>query len=104
MTDETLEPLFRQLVAADASDLHLCEGEAPVMRVHGFLKPVELPPSVAAVPFAELTARLIGRGNFETFRAAREFDVGQDRVAVFGASSETMTFTSLRYSSSLFSA
>jgi len=25
--------------------------------------------------------------------AAREFDVGQDRVAVFGASSETMTFT-----------
>ena len=79
MTDETLEPLFRQLVDADASDLHLCEGEEPVMRVHGFLKPVELPPSVAAVPFAELTARLIGRGNFETFRAAREFD-GSDTI------------------------
>ncbi len=79
MTDEILDPLFRRLVAADASDLHWCEGEPPRLRVHGRLKPLDIPHELASLPFAELTARLIGRGNFETFRTAREFD-GADTI------------------------
>jgi len=74
MTDEIFESLFTRLVEADASDLHFCEGEDPCMRVHGFLKKVTLPLEMSVVSFSELTARLIGRGNFEQFRKVREFD------------------------------
>ncbi len=79
MTDETLNPLFDKMVAEDASALHWCEGEPPRLRVHGYLKPLGIPQELAAAPFAELTARLIGRGNFEKFRTVREFD-GSDTV------------------------
>ncbi len=79
MTKELFEPLFRQLVAADASDLHICEGETPCMRVHGFLKRIELPDVFSTVPFTELTACLIGKDNFEQFLKDREFD-GSDTI------------------------
>ncbi len=87
MTDSHLEPIFNALIEADASDLHLCEGEAPVMRVHGFLRPLSLPLSLAAKPVSDLTVKLIGKDNYERFRKEREFDgsdttVGDRRIRI----------------------
>lgn len=79
MTDETLNPLFEKMVAEDASDLHWCEGERPRLRIHGYLKEMGVPTQLMNVSFGEVTARLVGRGNFERFRTAREFD-GSDTV------------------------
>ena len=79
MTDETLNPLFDKMVAEDASDLHWCEGERPRLRVHGYLKEMGVPTQLMNVSFGEITARLIGHGNFEKFSTAREFD-GSDTV------------------------
>ena len=87
MTDETLNPLFERMVLEDASDLHWCEGGMPRLRVHGSLRAMGAPTALKDVSFGELTARLIGRGNFETFRAEREFDgsdttVGERRIRI----------------------
>ncbi len=87
MTDETLNPLFERMVLEDASDLHWCEGDSPRLRVHGRLREMGVPTHLAGESFAELTARLIGRGNFETFRTVREFDgsdttVGERRIRI----------------------
>lgn len=74
MADALLEPLFLLMAEANASDLHWCEGDVPRLRVHGFLREVTPPEALRGLPFAELTARLIGRGNLERFLAEREFD------------------------------
>ena len=74
MPDSTLEPLFRLMDEARATDLHWCEGDVPRLRVHGFLRPAEVPEPLRGQPFAELTARLIGRGNLDRLMQEREFD------------------------------
>ena len=74
MADASLEPLFALMAEADASDLHWCEGDRPRLRVNGYLRPAELPASLEGLPFAELTARLIGRGNLDRLMQEREFD------------------------------
>ncbi len=74
MADACLEPLFALMAEANASDLHWCEGDAPRLRVNGFLRPVDLPEPLRAQPFAELTAKLIGRGNLDALMREREFD------------------------------
>lgn len=74
MPDTSLEPLFALLADADASDLHWCEGDVPRLRVHGFLRPAELPEGLRGQSFADLTARLIGRGNLDRLMREREFD------------------------------
>lgn len=74
MADASLEPLFRLMAEADASDLHWCEGDVPRLRVHGFLRAATPPEALRGQSFMELTACLIGRGNLERFMAAREFD------------------------------
>ncbi len=74
MTDETLNPLFERMVLDNASDLHWCEGDMPRLRVHGRLRAFGVPVALVGVPFWELTARLIGRGNFEDFQDRKEFD------------------------------
>lgn len=74
MADASLEPLFALMAEADASDLHWCEGDIPRLRVHGFLRPAEVPESLRGQSFVELTARLIGRGNLDRLMHDREFD------------------------------
>lgn len=74
MPDSTLEPLFRLMSEAGATDLHWCEGDVPRLRVNGFLRAAEAPAPLRALPFAELTARLIGRGNLDALMREREFD------------------------------
>ncbi len=74
MADARLEPLFRLMADAGASDLHWCEGESPRLRINGFLREVPPPDSIRAESFAGLTAMLIGRGNFDRFAAECEFD------------------------------
>lgn len=74
MADALLEPLFQMILEAEASDLHWCEGDLPHLRVHGFLREVDIPESLRGIAFAELTANLIGRGNLERFMNEREFD------------------------------
>ena len=74
MADACLEPLFALMAEANASDLHWCEGDSPRLRVNGFLRAAEVPESLRAQPFAELTAKLIGRGNLDVLMRDREFD------------------------------
>ena len=74
MADACLEPLFALMAEANASDLHWCEGDTPRLRVNGFLRAAEVPESLRALPFAELTAKLIGRGNLDVLMRDREFD------------------------------
>ena len=71
MTDEVLNPLFERMVLEGASDLHWCDGEQPCLRVHGYLRRLGFPSALEGRSFAELTERLIGRGNFTAFRASR---------------------------------
>jgi len=87
MTDETLSPLFERMILEDASDLHWCEGENPRLRINGYLRQFGVPTGLVDVSFGEMTARLIGRGNYETFRDRKEFDgsdttVGDRRIRI----------------------
>jgi twitching motility protein PilT len=74
MTDPTLDPLFRIMIDADATDLHWFDGGEPTLRVHGYLMSAPVPPELAGVPFADLTARLVGADGLETLRRSREYD------------------------------
>lgn len=79
MTDSILDPLFSMMVEADATDLHWFDGGTPTLRIHGYLRNVATPPELAALPFQELTTRLIGEKGLETLRRVREYD-GADTV------------------------
>lgn len=88
MTESSiLEPLFQKMVEADATDLHWCEGEKPRIRVHGFLREMELPDGIPAQNFALLTESLIGHQSMEQFARDLEFDgsatvVGGRRIRI----------------------
>ena len=74
MTPETLEPLFEAMAAADATDLHWCEGEAPRIRVHGRLRAMDVPESLRGAAFPDLTAMLAGKEGFDRLLSEREYD------------------------------
>ena len=69
-----LTPLFDEMIAKGASDLHWSDGDVPRLRLHGFLEPIEIPESLRKRSFESLTEELIGHWAYEQFRHNLEFD------------------------------
>lgn len=73
MTEFTLIDLFEQMAAAGASDLHLCAGSPPVLRVRGELERMELPP-FSAEEMRALVYRITTLEQQKTLEVERELD------------------------------
>lgn len=70
-----LEPLLREMVEANASDLFLAEGKPPAWRVDGMVA-VTLHPASTHDELASLMSSTLLPAQLETFRAKGDIDVG----------------------------
>jgi twitching motility protein PilT len=73
VTEFTLIDLFEQMAAAGASDLHLCAGSPPVLRVRGELERMELP-SISAEEMRALLYRITTLEQQKNLEVERELD------------------------------
>jgi twitching motility protein PilT len=71
--DYTLLDLFERMAAAGASDLHLCAGSAPVLRIRGILGRLDLPP-LDADEMRDLVYRLTTLDQQKVLEVERELD------------------------------
>lgn len=71
----SLEDLLRQAVAMNASDVHLCTGIPPSVRVHGSIAPAAGWPSLTPRDTESVVAYLLDAGQQERFAATREMDL-----------------------------
>jgi twitching motility protein PilT len=86
-----IDHLFAQMVAADASDLHLSAGAPPQMRVHGEMRPVDPgAPRLSTEDVVQLIAPIIPGRNRARFEKRHDSDfayeidgVGRFRANVF---------------------
>lgn len=81
-----LDALLNAFRASRASDLHLTEEEAPRLRIHGELCPMEGFSAPSEAEIRILSGQLIGKENFERFERENELDMaiecGGDRLRV----------------------
>ena len=68
-----IEPLLRQTVERDASDLHLCVGRPPLIRLHGDLIALDHP-SLASADVQTLCCGMLGHTQRRRFDAEHELD------------------------------
>jgi twitching motility protein PilT len=73
VTEFTLIDLFEQMAEAGASDLHLCAGSPPVLRVRGNLERLELPP-ISAEEMRALVYRITTLEQQKELEVERELD------------------------------
>ena len=73
--DIDLIGLLSHMVEADASDLYICEGKRPAMRVHGSVTPVDVNPTTKQQTKALLDRVLIGTSKAR-FERSGDLDVG----------------------------
>jgi twitching motility protein PilT len=73
VTEFTLVDLFERMAGAGASDLHLCSGSPPVLRVRGELERLELPP-ITAEEMRALVYRITTLEQQKTLEVERELD------------------------------
>ncbi|HEY8645911.1 MAG TPA: type IV pilus twitching motility protein PilT [Gaiellaceae bacterium] len=69
----TLIDLFEQMAAAGASDLHLCAGSPPVLRVRGELERLDIPP-LTAEEMRDLVYRITTLDQQKELEVERELD------------------------------
>ncbi|MDR1491416.1 MAG: PilT/PilU family type 4a pilus ATPase [Planctomycetaceae bacterium] len=67
--------LLLELVERNGSDLHLAEGNRPVMRIHGVLYPLEHYQPLVAEQTQTLIKDIVGETSFKRLLAAGELDV-----------------------------
>ena len=70
----TLEALLTQAVAQQASDLHLCAGQPPMVRQHGALTPLHAHPAISAEALQTLLAELLDEKQLAQFAQGHELD------------------------------
>jgi twitching motility protein PilT len=73
VADYTLLDLFEQMAAAGASDLHLCAGSAPVLRVRGELQRLDVP-ALDSEQMRDLVYRLTTLEQQKVLEVERELD------------------------------
>jgi twitching motility protein PilT len=73
VTTFTLIDLFEQMAAAGASDLHLCAGSPPILRVRGDLERMEHPP-ITAEEMRNLVYRITTLEQQKELEVERELD------------------------------
>jgi twitching motility protein PilT len=73
VTEFTLIDLFEQMAAAGASDLHLCAGSPPVLRVRGNLERMEFP-SISSEEMRALVYRITTLEQQKELEVERELD------------------------------
>lgn len=73
MAEFTLIDLFERMAVAGASDLHLCAGSPPVLRIRGELERLELP-SISAEEMRALVYRITTLEQQKNLEVERELD------------------------------
>ena len=73
----TLIELFEQMAAAGASDLHLCAGSPPVMRIRGDLIPLDQP-VLESRELTTLIYKITTQAQQQTLEVERELDFSYD--------------------------
>ncbi len=78
MSDSLLDitELIEKLAAKNGSDLHLAVGEKPVVRIHGFLKPVHSYGLVTAQKIEKAVRKVISEDKWAEFERTNELDTG----------------------------
>ncbi len=71
----SIDTLLRSMETYKASDLFLCVGKAPTLRVHGQIVPLDYAPSSEA-QLADLKERVLGAEARRRFDAEGEIDIG----------------------------
>jgi Tfp pilus assembly ATPase PilU len=90
VTAFTLIDLFERMAAAGASDLHLCSGSPPVLRVRGELERLELPPT-SAEEMRTLVYRIATLDQQKTLEVERELDFSYGSPTGGGSASTCST-------------
>ncbi|MFA6228260.1 MAG: type IV pilus twitching motility protein PilT [Patescibacteria group bacterium] len=73
----TLESVFKQVVAANASDLHLVAGLPPYLRIDGELKPMEGKP-LSAKEIETMVSGMVEESRFKKFLIEKNLDFAYD--------------------------
>ncbi|MDR1382663.1 MAG: PilT/PilU family type 4a pilus ATPase [Planctomycetaceae bacterium] len=72
------QQLLLQLVERNGSDLHLAEGNRPVMRIHGILCPLETHKPFTAEYIAEIIQDIVGEAAFKQLTETSELDIAAE--------------------------
>ncbi len=70
-----LKDLLAGFKDAESSDLHLTSGGFPYIRLHGDLHVLPDFPAVSEAEMEKLTIELVGRDNYDRFKAENELDI-----------------------------
>lgn len=78
MSDSLLDitELIEKLAGENGSDLHLAVGEKPVVRIHGFLKPVHSYGLVTTQKIEKAVRKVISEDKWAEFERTNELDTG----------------------------
>jgi twitching motility protein PilT len=71
---KSIPDLLALAVDRGASDLHLAAGNPPLLRVHGFLVPIEGAPPLTGGDVHEMLRHQLGNARVDEIENAREFD------------------------------
>ena len=78
-----IERLLSNAERLGASDVFVAEGKKPAFRIHGRVKPAELPPTTAA-DFAPLLEKTLTTGQRRRFEETGDLDFGMSLTAANG--------------------
>ncbi|MCK6523547.1 PilT/PilU family type 4a pilus ATPase [Myxococcota bacterium] len=78
-----IERLLSSAERLGASDVFVAEGKKPAFRIHGKVKPAELPPTTAA-DFAPLLEKTLTTGQRRRFEETGDLDLGMSLTAANG--------------------
>lgn len=69
-----LEAVLREMIATDASDLHLTVGQEPTFRIHGKLAPTPVNTTLKPPHTEALGRRILDREQWQAFQEEKEYD------------------------------
>lgn len=79
---EYIDNLLRDLVASDASDLHLKVGQPPMMRIRGSLERIHRIPVLSENAFNEMLLDILSEEKLDYFKTNKEVDISYSVAGV----------------------
>jgi twitching motility protein PilT len=82
-----IDRLFRIMKKTGGSDIHVATGQAPRMRLHGTLEPIEGIPALTKEQVADVLRELVDQGQWDAYLESHELDFAYslEKVARFRA-------------------